>query len=794
MRQNISQDPFPTYNPRESWEGIGSLPAQWVECPAAHVPFVAAFRLKFQADFTRIVRFHATADERYELYLDGIRVGRGPERGSPDRWYYETYELPITAGAHVLVAHVWAIGEHAPFAQMTAHPGWLFFPDEEEFLPLLATGQADWEAKLLPGYSWQRKEIEQFFVTGDQSIQEGAALAWGFEKGEGDGWQTAYPFDQAVSAATYRLTQAYHQLSPAQLPAMMEVERQLGTVRLAESLDAPEQATRAAESSHHQSAQAAEWQSLLAGQNGFTIPAHSLRRIIIDLENYYCAYPMLTVSGGKGSQVRLSWAESLFMEPQGRTKGNRNEVEGKYFFGIDDTFLPDGSANRCYQLLWWRAGRYLEFFIQTADEPLTVDRFTLRETRYPYEMQSQFAASDPRFAGFFPIAIRALQMCSHETYMDCPYYEQLMYVGDTRLEALVTYLTTADDRLPRKALRTFDASRIHAGLTQSRFPSRIMQIIPPFSLWWVAMVYDFALWRNDPDFVRTLLPGVRSVIEAFLGYRNADGLIQAPQGWNFMDWSAGWHWGVPPDADLGVNGSVNWQMAWVLRQAAALESWVGDPELANRDERSATALAAAIQTALWDEKRGLFADDLAHQHFSEHTQCLAVLSGHLAADQTNQVIDHLLTDADLTRATIYFTHYVFETLCAAGKADAILQRLQLWYDHPSLGMKTTLEAPEPSRSDCHAWGAHPVYHAFATLLGIRPAEFGFQSVRIMPQMGSLTDLSGSLVHPKGNIEVKLQRSGAKLHAEVHLPDGLHGELIYNGKTWSLAPGIQIIES
>ena len=37
-------------------------------------------------------------------------------------------------------------------------------------------------------------------------------------------------------------------------------------------------------------------------------------------------------------------------------------------------------------------------------------------------------------------------MCAHETYMDCPYYEQMMYVGDTRLEVLTTYAISRDDR------------------------------------------------------------------------------------------------------------------------------------------------------------------------------------------------------------------------------------------------------------------------------------------------------------------------------------------------------------
>ena len=48
----------------------------------------------------------------------------------------------------------------------------------------------------------------------------------------------------------------------------------------------------------------------------------------------------------------------------------------------------------------------------------------------------------------------------------------------------------------RKAIEMFDQSRMANGLTQSRYPSRVRQIIPPFSLWWVGMVYDYALWRG----------------------------------------------------------------------------------------------------------------------------------------------------------------------------------------------------------------------------------------------------------------------------------------------------------
>ena len=64
-------------------------------------------------------------------------------------------------------------------------------------------------------------------------------------------------------------------------------------------------------------------------------------------------------------------------------------------------------------------------------------------------------------------------------------------------------------------------------------------------------------------------------------------------------------------------------------------------------------------------------------------------------------------------------------------------RMELWFNLIEQGFKTTPEAPEPTRSDCHGWGAHPLYHDFASLLGIdgknrRPAAFGFERVEIAP--------------------------------------------------------------
>ncbi|MCB0182677.1 MAG: hypothetical protein KDE31_00350, partial [Caldilineaceae bacterium] len=227
----------------------------------------------------------------------------------------------------------------------------------------------------------------------------------------------------------------------------------------------------------------------------------------------------------------------------------------------------------------------------------------------------------------------------------------------------------------------------------------------PFSLWWVGMVYDYALWRGDRAFVTELLPGVRAVLEGFLIHTNAEDLLQAQAGWNFTDWTKEWRLGVPPDGFDGCSGPLNWHLIYTLGLAAQLEAWVGEEIAAQRWEGWRSKLVAAAQTAFWNEERGLFADDLAHTEFSEHTQCMALLSGLLVGEQRERTAQNLLSTPSLTPTTIYFSHYLFETYRVLGQPAALFERLGLWFDLAAQGFKTTPEQPEPSRSDCHGWGA-----------------------------------------------------------------------------------------
>ena len=300
------------------------------------------------------------------------------------------------------------------------------------------------------------------------------------------------------------------------------------------------------------------------------------------------------------------------------------------------------------------------------------------------------------------------------------------------------------------------------------------------------MAHDYAYWRGDLDFVKSLMPGVRATMEAFRRDIGSDGLLHAPEGWNNFDWVPAWtetDAGCPPDAIDGVSAVINWHLVYTLTLYADLEERLGKSLLAERAYWQASKLAQKLIDVFWDQTRGLLADDLAHAHFSEHTQVLALLSDILDRPLRERLFQGLLNDPELSRMTVYAVHYLFEVFRKFGRVDVLYERLPLWFDMVTNGFKTGVEKPEPSRSDCHGWSSHPLYHYFATILGIRPGELGFHSVEVIPQLGPLDYASGKLVHPSGGeISIEVRREGDQLHGMLTLPPEVGAMLHVNGQT------------
>jgi len=758
--------------------------AAWIWHPDLLVtrePHVLLFRCAVSVSAETVMRLHVSADQRYELSLDGELVSRGPDRCDLFHWSFASYEVRLPVGAHTFSVRAWWLGQHMPVAQVTAGRGGFILAAEGGLAERLNTGTGHWQVTRERGWGFGSPLPGHYHAIGSPMHMQGAGLHQEPE------WVAPAVVSGPVVPSPTGVVKAGWRLYPSPLPDQVWAVRRPGQVR---AISSDGDFFQPADLQHPD---LPTWQALIQEQKPIQIPPHARVKVLWDLGDYYCGYPELVLSRGKGATLKILWAEALFEEgPEiavPRIKGDRNGVVNKRFHGFGDRIAHDGSTVASYRPLWWRSGRYVLLEIACQEEPLVVESLSIVETRYPVENEGSFASSDPALDGIIPLAVRGIQMCSHETFMDCPYYEQLMYVGDTRLEMLTTYTMTPDTALVKRGIELFDWSRCSNGFVAERYPSTPAQVSLTFSMIWVALLRDFAWWRDDPSWVRERMVGMRNMLEHLRQLLNPDGLLEGLPGWSFIDWVPGWEFGMPSGARAGVSCAVNLFFVLALRYASDLERAYGDPLLAERNDRLAQAVAGRVAGLFWNGARGLLADDVEQRSFSEHAQCLALLTDALESHQAEVCLQNLLTDPDLHRATVYFSFYLFEVLHRFERHDLLMEKLSFWKNLVAMGFKTPVEKPEPSRSDCHAWGSHPLFHMHASLAGVRPDGPGFRSVRVVPHPAGLTELRSRLPHPEGFIQVDLAFEPPDgVEGWVELPQNTTGVFVWRGQEIVLRSG------
>jgi alpha-L-rhamnosidase len=721
--------------PRREWK------AAWVTHPTAPLrePVVLHFRRALTlATVPASYPVRVSADNRFVLFVNGVRIGDGPARGDLTHWRYERFDLAplLRPGQNLIAATVWNFGVFAPIAQMSDRTAFLLESEAAGESSISTPG--GWQVEEEKGHKVLDRSsvtLKAYFASGPGEEIDAARYDWGWmnPSAAGSAWVPAGdPLRDSIFEGANKGHSAGTQgdnawdLVPDALPAMEYAPTSPGeTVR-----------------------------SDLASLKAFpaaaaTVPAASHVHLLLDRKSLTTAYPLLTVSSGKGARVILTYSEALY-DKNGQ-KGDRDEVGDRIARGLADSFLPDGGQHRAFQPLWWRTWRYLDLDIQTAAEPLQLESLTASFTAYPFAERASFQSGDNELDKIWEISWRTARLDAHETYMDTPYYEQLQYAGDTRVQALISYAVAGDDRLARQAIEAFDQSRSPDGITRSRYPSSLSQTIPPFSLLWIGMVHDYWLYRPDPEPARASLPGTRAVLSWFARYEQPDGLLKELPEWSFVDWvSSGT---IPTYSANGESCATTLEYLGALGEAADLEKGLGDPELAASYQARATHVRKGLLDKCWSAPRGLIADNPDLKNFNQQANILAVLYDVVPKDHQQEVLRKMLaiepgTAPDgVLSASYYFRFYLARAMQHAGLADEYLHSLDPWRKLLPLHFSTWPEIPGDTRSDSHAWTSHPIYDLLTLVAGIEPASPGFATVRIAPHLGALPSLKATYPHP-----------------------------------------------
>lgn len=751
---------------------------------------VVEFELLFEQQTFQESLFFISADNRFELFLDDEFIGMGPDRCDLAHWSFSSLRIPLTAGTHSFRVRCWYFAyesETSPLAQIGHSPGFLFGADDPGLRNRFNTGIAAWMVREIPGVSLHKTDR----AIGSSHYFDVSAVC---RKTESFSPVVTVPPRQDNFFGSRK---EGRRLYPSMLPEQMR-EPYTGKIRVRCVLDTFEEEDDLLIPFENTSP---DWQNFFDGTSSVTVPAGKKIVVVADLEHYLCSNIELSARGGAEGVVEVCHAESFYENCSTHDKPERDRISKKYFVRKKccqrDVFHHFDRESRKVCTLWWRAGRYVLLFITAGNEPLTLEHLRFFENRYPAENLSRIVFDREKLNRSIPVMQRTLFACMHETYMDCPFFEQLMYVGDSRLEALTTFCVMPDSRLARRALHLFDWSRsCWDGLVSERYPSSNPQLSCTFSCLWPLMVEDYLMYRHldDEEFLH-LRRSVRSMHMAMAEYVSKRNLLENLPGWSFVDWVEQWNNGVPyPRKNEGCSSLFSLHYLLSLASASHLEEYLPENDgIKLFYEKMYEKVAHSVLQHFLDPESGLLADDLEKKHFSIHAQCLAFLSGLRSARESENIFNKIFDMPGVAGPTLYFIHYLFECLYRLDQGAKILEHVFLWENMLDRGALTTWESPEPTRSDCHAWGAHLYYHYFSSFVGIRPAAWGFEKVNVFPSPGAFRQVSGAMPHPQGEILFDLEQKNGSLTGWISLPGNVSGTLGFNGKNMPLLPGKNLID-
>lgn len=758
---------------RQNWT------AEWIGHPTASLRDPGVFHYRKVIHLAAVPAQYpvlVSGDNHFTLYVNGKRIGDGPAKSDLQHWRYESYDLAhaLHAGDNVIAATVWNFGMYAPLAVISDRTAFLL--QGESAAEADANTDATWDVEEEQGQQFIPRVgngFMMYWAADPGELMDGKLYDWGWEsqagsprshwvKAAGVTRDTIYPKD-SVPLPYGRDTHTRWVMWPDPLPPMEFTPTPAGKV-VRTKLDGAEQFP----------------------SQPVVIPPHREAEILIDSGVMVTGFPALTVSGGGGSAVSIGYTEALYDAHQRR--GNRNEVGDRQVLGQFDRFVPDGGSDRIFTPLWFRTWRYLQLKIKTADEPLRLESLNVSFSAFPFVEKAAFTSSDPELEAIWKICWRTARLGAHDTYMDTPFWEQLQYVDDSRVQALISYTVPGDPRLALQALHAFDWSRVPEGITQSRYPASLPQFIPLFSLSYIDMLHDYWMYVPDEATVRALLPGTRPILEWFLARMDDDGFLQRLP---YSSFSRG------PQEKSALNTLT---LVDTLLQAAELEDRFGERYLAERYRALARKSSHAVYSRCWSASMGLLADSPEQNRYTQYTNVYGVLTDAIPASDQASVMHTVIAGnlgveqaAKIEAVDLHAQFYLSRAIDKSGVGGEYLKTIAPWREMLAKGMTTTPEFADPTRSDTHAWSAHPIYDMLTIVAGIHPAAPGFAEVRISPNPGTLEHFEASMPHPRGEIKVRYRRSGSKAQFTITLPQGTDGSMIWMGQQHALHGGEQELQ-
>lgn len=399
----------------------------------------------------------------------------------------------------------------------------------------------------------------------------------------------------------------------------------------------------------------------------------------------------------------------------------------------------------------------VEFF--DCASPVQADAFGLRTEVYPVDYRGYFSCSDALLNGIWRAGRKSLHFCMQEYYLDAVKRDRMLWVGDTRAEALYNYYLFGDTALFRFCWNEMAKCAYADGSIPSAWGEGA-SLLWDYNAWWVVAFHDYLLHTGDAEFLRKHAENICRAADFMLSRCGKDGLYSIPEN-PFPRWM------VVLDKTVGVSSFHNEVFLRALETALEVCELIGNEAGAEKYRRQLAVSRPAIEALR--ARNPVYESQSQHRH---STGCFEI---------AEDLFKHGRSADALKFIRDYWGKMLRET-----EADTLAEG---FYGHEgAYASQNDPDSVPTFISYCHGWTAGPDALLPREVAGIRPLEPGFRRFSVSPAMADLTALKAVVPTPHGEIAVALRQENGEIHGSLLVPESCTAEVTVNAKTLRLSAG------
>lgn len=743
-----------------------------------------------------------TVDGRFRAWINGTYLGGWPVRSNPAFQRSNRFDIEgmVGAGENLLALLIHVPGRDLGWYE-TTKGGWQpvfgdggLFAELKEFSALVPL---NW--RMVESRAWMREAPPAGWGQDNIEVLDGRQLDAGWElpgyddsawpearimraepspQGKARGWGPVEPFPCLIPSATGPLVE--YEIDPERLcwcrlvipqPALPVRER-----LYAEELDQP-LAVDIEEDGRAMAIATPEGRDLA---------------LLYAFTPYRVGRPFIELTAHGGEVLDMALAEALPGEFGKGAEGDGLRREDHLWVAHIARYIARPGRQR---FEWFNPTgiRALQIVLRDAPGGIKLHRVGLVACHHDANPDGAFCSGDAVLDAVWAKGRHTVLMCAQDGWIDCPGRESRQWLGDgaVMFDMAAYAFGSSIYALQRQFLDQIAEGQRADGLARMVSPGDLPSTltIPDYTLHWLIAVGRYLDVTGDMESVEDWLPAIEKALDWIIRMGGDTGLVADVPEWHFIEW-----------ADLGREGwslPFNALCSGALNAIARVAVQIGQKRLEQLCSDRSSMIREHINRSHWDEARGLYVDSVDPEtgrqrlRASQHGNALALLFDLALPERVENVLAAItdrsrlrLTDAppiavgngpfddahDIVRANSFFSHFVYDAIARAGRADWVFDEIRKQYGPMLASGATTLwESFEPVASLCHGFSATPVYQLSRHMLGITPAEPGYRAFRVTNAGAAAGEARGTIPTRWGAIDIVWSSLPVGRQAQIEHP-------------------------